>query len=585
MDFFNQGWQAVACSEDLPLRHVYQAQLLGQELALWRDDSGAVNAWENRCPHRGLRLSLGVNTGDQLKCQYHGWKYETGSGRCLFVPAHRNATPSTACVRQYPCVEIDGLVFVKLDKSDEAQTSNGYQPPTRLPSTNLRSTPAAMAADVALRTIMQARQSLAPVIAAQADSVQIQTNGLMLDLGGTETPDKLRLFVQPESATTSVVHARLYTATQTSFARKVAFIHLMEELLSLAEQCTGLSQKAKIIATDTGHSSAQPKPTESDSRKPFICTVIAREIETPDITSFWLKPDDDRALIIDPGMHASVVTPAGFIRQYSVVNAPDEDRALVIGVKNEPDSRGGSRSMHLDAAIGTKLQVTLPANQFRLNSDGRTALLIAGGVGVTPLLSMALHLQQAGRPYKFHYLARSTEHLAFAERLRNGDISYVPHLGLSVDDTRQTLYHLLQDTDPATHDIYVCGPQPMIDLVISLANEAGFPVEQINFEYFGLATNSSKPAVTSGVYQVIIKSTGKRFSVEAGKPLLQACLENGVNIDYSCEQGVCGACMTKVDDGELVHSDVYLSSKEKESGKLIMPCVSGCTSKTLTLDI
>ncbi|MEB3734726.1 2Fe-2S iron-sulfur cluster binding domain-containing protein [Halopseudomonas pachastrellae] len=84
---------------------------------------------------------------------------------------------------------------------------------------------------------------------------------------------------------------------------------------------------------------------------------------------------------------------------------------------------------------------------------------------------------------------------------------------------------------------------------------------------------------------MIIKSTGKRFSVEAGKPLLQACLENGVNIDYSCEQGVCGACITKVDDGELVHSDVYLSSKEKESGKLIMPCVSGCTSKTLTLDI
>jgi phenylpropionate dioxygenase-like ring-hydroxylating dioxygenase large terminal subunit len=154
----NQQWHVIASSEDLPFRHVYQTRLLGQELAVWRDDAGEVNVWENRCPHRGVRLSLGVNVGDQLKCQYHGWKYESGSGQCSFVPAHPSAKPSTACVRTFQCAEVDGVVFARLEAAGSGHKPNNSAPIDAGVTSNLRSQTVPLSAIAAAGLLKEARR-------------------------------------------------------------------------------------------------------------------------------------------------------------------------------------------------------------------------------------------------------------------------------------------------------------------------------------------------------------------------------------------------------------------------------------------
>ena len=176
---------------------------------------------------------------------------------------------------------------------------------------------------------------------------------------------------------------------------------------------------------------------------------------------------------------------------------------LVIGVKHEVNSRGGSRSMHADVHVGTKILVSLPRNQFILQPPGRTPLLIAGGIGVTPILAMALHLQYVGRPYGFHYLARGEQHIAFPDRIATLASDHPPYLGLDVLGTQRTITELLQSVDSDKHDVYVCGPQQMIELVATVAQQAGFPPEQIHFEYFGLTPSTgSGPATTTTGYQL-----------------------------------------------------------------------------------
>ncbi|MCX2901625.1 MULTISPECIES: Rieske 2Fe-2S domain-containing protein [Pseudomonas] len=581
----NQQWHVIASSEDLPFRHVYQTRLLGQELAVWRDDAGEVNVWENRCPHRGVRLSLGLNVGDQLKCQYHGWKYESGSGQCSFVPAHPGAKPSTACVRTFQCAEVDGVVFARLEAAGSGHKPNNTAPIDASVASNLRSQTVSLNAIEAAGLLQEAAALFAPVLGGSADKIQVLATGLIIDLTCAGLLDSLRLFVQPESDGRAVIHARLYSNRPISLQRKWTFIEILGKLFLPTKESTSsvAALPIRLIASDATPQAETSKPAASQQ---FWCTVTSRRSETPDIDSYWLTPDEPQELDLEPGMHISVLTPSRHLRQYSLVNTPEERDVLVIGVKHEVNSRGGSRSMHADVQVGTRVQVSLPRNQFILQPPGRTALLIAGGIGVTPILAMALHLQHVGRPYSFHYLARGEQHVAFPDRIATLASGRPPYLGLDVPGTQRTITELLESVDSDKHDVYVCGPQQMIELVAAVAQQAGFTPEHIHFEYFGLTPSTgSIPVTTTTQYQVAINSTGQEFTVEPGQTLLKACLDHGITIDYSCEQGVCGACVTSVISGDLKHEDVYLSAKEKEGGKLIMPCVSGCNSKKLVLNI
>ena len=117
---FRGWWFPVVRSQEIGLRHIHRSQLLNQELAIWRDDDGQINAWENRCPHRGTRLSIGLNTGAEIRCQYHGWRYASQSGQCTFIPAHPAMEPSPRyCVNTFECIEKYGYVWVRLEKDKD----------------------------------------------------------------------------------------------------------------------------------------------------------------------------------------------------------------------------------------------------------------------------------------------------------------------------------------------------------------------------------------------------------------------------------------------------------------------------------
>ncbi len=151
---YRDRWIAIAQSNDVPPRHIFHGRLLGTELAVWRDDAGRINVWENRCPHRNVRLTIGSHRGDQLKCRYHGWSYATGTGRCVLIPAHPNETPPERIgVKTFPAMEHAGLIWTALGQPGGApaalpQVAGGYDP---LRSVVMQA-PAARVADALVRT-------------------------------------------------------------------------------------------------------------------------------------------------------------------------------------------------------------------------------------------------------------------------------------------------------------------------------------------------------------------------------------------------------------------------------------------------
>jgi phenylpropionate dioxygenase-like ring-hydroxylating dioxygenase large terminal subunit len=115
-----QNWYPIASSSDLPFRHVFHAQLLGREFAVWRADDGNVNVWENRCLHRGVRLSIGINEGTELRCQYHGWRYANRTAGCTYIPAHPADAPArTICNNTYPVKESMGMIWTGEEALDD----------------------------------------------------------------------------------------------------------------------------------------------------------------------------------------------------------------------------------------------------------------------------------------------------------------------------------------------------------------------------------------------------------------------------------------------------------------------------------
>ena len=195
-------WFPVCRGEEAFLRHIVHAALLGQELAVWRSDDGAVNAWVNRCPHRGVRLSVGTNLGDRLKCRYHGWSYESGSGQCVDRPAHPGEKPpSIVRARAFPCVEESGYVWVRLsgdDGDDSAPAPGPTQPGLTLRSIHVR----APAAAVAEGLVRHARR-----LAPEGTSFEV-VDPYTVHIVDTRTGE-IRYALQPVSDDETVIHGAL----------------------------------------------------------------------------------------------------------------------------------------------------------------------------------------------------------------------------------------------------------------------------------------------------------------------------------------------------------------------------------------
>lgn len=282
-----------------------------------------------------------------------------------------------------------------------------------------------------------------------------------------------------------------------------------------------------------------------------------------------------------PGAHIQIelpsganITSGGTWRSYSLINFdPTFDttapaREYVIGIRREDEGRGGSLYIHHSFKVGDVVNVRVPTNNFPLTPHPG-ALLLGGGIGVTPIISIASELARLHFRFDFHYSGRSTDQLAFIDTLKSlfGDQL---HLHSDDDDaTRLDIAQLLNSHNPS-QPIYVCGPKGMIDAVISIAENLGWAKTDIHYELFteSAAQEGDQP------FEVELKSSGKTITVPADESLLETLEANGVDMMYDCRSGYCGLCSVIVLAGEIDHRDTYLSADDQAKGDVMQACIS-----------
>lgn len=306
--------------------------------------------------------------------------------------------------------------------------------------------------------------------------------------------------------------------------------------------------------------------------------VTAVEPVTPLIKRFTLGPVGGGELPpFSGGSHVIVVAHAGdrTVRNpYSLAGSPWDLRSYQIAVRRIDGGRGGSVFLHDHVTAGTRLEVSHPVNLFPLAGLARRHVLIAGGVGVTPMLAMAEDLSRGSVPWELHYSTRGPDHDYFGRLLRDrhGERVRLYH-GRALDPDR-----LLAGRPLGTH-VYSCGPAGLIDAVGQAARAAGWPDSQVHSERFA-APPAGEP------FEARLARSGRTVVVPPGRSLLEAMEATGVDAPYLCRGGACGECETDVLDldGELVHNDHWLSDEEKASGRKIMPCVSRARCTRLVID-
>lgn len=305
-------------------------------------------------------------------------------------------------------------------------------------------------------------------------------------------------------------------------------------------------------------------------------------VESADVRSLELVAADGQPLQpFEAGAHIDVHLGGGLIRQYSLINTTGPDGSYRIAVKLEPNSRGGSQRMHR-LAEGDALTVSLPRNNFPLDAGAGHTLLLAGGIGITPLLGMAYRLMEDGASFSLDYFARSRDALAFGDEIGGGPFTSCSrfHLSLDGEATRAELACRL-DTLPSGTHIYACGPASFMQTVRDLV--AAKPGPTLHLEYF--AGDPLLAGLPAGSFQVNLAKTGKTVVVGADQTIVEALNAAGVEVATSCEQGVCGTCLTAVLAGRPDHRDMLLTEEEQQAGDRILLCVSRCLDQELVLDL
>ncbi|MEO4207031.1 PDR/VanB family oxidoreductase [Acinetobacter pittii] len=283
---------------------------------------------------------------------------------------------------------------------------------------------------------------------------------------------------------------------------------------------------------------------------------------------------------VEAGAHIDVHLPNGMVRQYSLCQNPNEEGKFRLGILRDPESRGGSISAFDEIKDGMQIQVSEPKNLFPL-LKAKHSILIGGGIGITPLITMAYQLAHEGESFELHYCGDSPENCAFVDEIKNGELAKHTtfHFKSEGASHRAFFESAIKDIDSESH-IYTCGPVGFMDWVINLATTHNFPEQQIHKEYFQVETDTSGDS-----FEVVAERSGKIIMVEAGETILQALAKEGIDIEMSCEQGVCGTCMCDVIEGEPDHRDVYFTDEEKASNEQILVCCSRSKTPRLVLDI
>ena len=314
-------------------------------------------------------------------------------------------------------------------------------------------------------------------------------------------------------------------------------------------------------------------------------TVSKVRQETAAIRSVWLeRPHGAPLPAWGPGAHIKIRLPGGDDRSYSLVNfstdagAASAPNCYRLGVLLDAQSTGGSRHVH-GLAVGDRVSVSAPSNDFALEPCAAPVVLVAGGIGVTPIAGMAAQLAAAGAPFRLHYLGRAAGSMAFVDELA---AVAGPHLRVH-DDSRDGPFDLaglmagLADAEP----LYLCGPRGLIDAAVAEAARLGWPPGRLHFEIFAAAP----PEAGDQPFELVLAASGCTLTVPADQTILDTMIEAGLDPMYDCKRGDCGICQATVLDGLPDHRDYILSGAERDAGTLIQICVSRSKTQRLVLDL
>jgi len=325
-----------------------------------------------------------------------------------------------------------------------------------------------------------------------------------------------------------------------------------------------------------------PSPGASAETRHALIDVVLSDVENAarDTNAYtFRRPDGGKLPAYNAGAHIDIHLPNGLIRQFSLLNPSADPDSYVVAIKLDAASRGGSRYIFDELKVGDALKISAPRNNFPLVENAEHIVLFAGGIGITPIWCMAQELTAQNRSWELHYSSRSRADMAF--------LSTIEKLGadrarLHFDDEADGKFLDLAAAiakAPADAHFYCCGPNPMLTAFEAAA--ASRPKHNVHVEYF----TPKAEAATSGGFWVELARSGEEYYIPEGKKILEVLYEAGIDVDYSCELGICGECLTRVISGIPEHRDSVLSEEEQAANDKVMICCAGCKSERLVLDM
>ena len=309
--------------------------------------------------------------------------------------------------------------------------------------------------------------------------------------------------------------------------------------------------------------------------------ITRKEVIAKDVFLFELKSLDASPLpSFTAGAHIAVQVPNGSMRHYSLCSDPGRTDLYQLAVKREDDGRGGSKSLIDGANVGDTLLTGTPSNLFELSEKAKSFILVAGGIGITPMRAMIHTLEAKGmRSFKLYYLARTPESAAFLDELSAPEMKGKVAIHHTYGDPSKTfdLWSVFEKPVAGTH-VYCCGSKRLMDEVKDMTGH--WASSAVHFESFGADT---KPHPDDKPFEVELARTGMKVVVPANRSILDTLREHSIRVPSSCESGTCGSCKVRLLKGEADHRDLALLPEEQEDH--IMVCVSRAKSNTLVLDL
>lgn len=303
---------------------------------------------------------------------------------------------------------------------------------------------------------------------------------------------------------------------------------------------------------------------------------------TPNIRAFELVSATGAALPhFEAGSHIDVHLKNGLIRQYSLSNCCSEQHRYVIGVLQDANSRGGSRCIHEEYQVGDHLNISTPRNLFKIHPKTQKAVLFAGGIGITPILSMAYNLKRQNIPFELHYFVRSHEMIAFYGNLTEHFPQQVHFHIQNQPETQCEMPNILDEVAPNRH-LYVCGPTGFMQFVMDSAKQAGWSDQQLHQEHF---VAQQFEQTQNKAFTIEVLGSNRKIEVSAHQTATQALLENGFDVPVSCEQGICGTCVTRVVSGVPEHRDLFMTDEEHALNDQFTPCCSRAKTEKLVIEL